>query len=189
MVAKRNLGGYKANMVSYILAWLSYKSNKKLNLNIIWENQVISEPINNLIEQMIDVVWKHINTPSKAGMKIGEWCKKQECQLTLKDKFIDTNSISDEIRKETDTYVETDLIGQELSPQESKIIDEAGKIKGEVWFALSMRAKENNRFTPFDRKLSYNLGVLANRKAILSPKQAKNALRILKQSKEEGFEE
>jgi len=52
-----------------------------------------------------------------------------------------------------------------------------------------MRAKENNRFTPFDRKLSYNLGVLANRKAILSPKQAKNALRILKQSKEEGFEE
>jgi hypothetical protein len=79
MVAKRNLGGYKANMVSYILAWLSYKSNKKLNLNIIWENQVISEPINNLIEQMIDVVWKHINTPSKAGMNIGEWCKKQEC--------------------------------------------------------------------------------------------------------------
>lgn len=189
IVAKRNLGGYKANMVSYILAWLSSKSNKKLNLDTIWENQAISESVNNLIEQMIDIVWKHINTPSKAGMNIGEWCKKQECWLSLKDKFFDLASISEDIRKDADTYVETDMVGQELSPQESKMIDEAGKVKGEVWFALSKWAKENNRFTPFDRKLSYNLGVLANRKAVLSPKQAKNALRILKQGKDEGFEE
>jgi hypothetical protein len=187
IVAKRNLGGYKANMVSYILAWVSYKSNKKLNLDAIWENQIISESVYNFVDQMIDVVWKHINTPSKQGMNIGEWCKKQECWLTLKDKFIDTESIIDEIRKEADTYVETDLIGQELSPQEFKMIEEASGIKGEIWFSLSKWAKENNRFTPFDRKLSYNLGVLANRKAILSPKQAKNALRIIKQARDEGF--
>ena len=137
---------------------------------------------------MIPEVWKHINTPSKQGTNIGEWCKKAECWLTLKDKFIDTNSINEEIRKDADTYVESDLVGQELSPQESKMIEEAGKVKGEVWFALSKWAKENNRFTPFDRKLSYNLGVLANRKAVLSPKQAKNALRILKQARDEGFD-
>lgn len=188
IVAKQNLGGYKANMVSYLLALLSYKTNKKLNLDNIWENQGISEALNNMIETMIPEVWKHINTPSKQGTNIGEWCKKPECWLTLKDKFIDTNSINDEIRKDADTYVESDLVGQELSPQESKMIEEAGKVKGEVWFALSKWAKENNRFTPFDRKLSYNLGVLANRKAVLSPKQAKNALRILKQARDEGFD-
>ncbi len=187
IVAKRNLGGYKANMVSYLLAWLSSKSNKKLNLDTIWENQAISESVNNLIEQMIDIVWKHINTPSKPGMNIGEWCKKQECWLSLKDKFFDVAVISEDIRKDADTYVETDMVGQELSPQESKMIEEAGKIKGEFWFALSKWAKENNLFTPFDRKLTYNLGVLANRKAILSPKQAKNALRILRQASDEGF--
>ncbi|MDD3876657.1 MAG: AIPR family protein [Bacteroidales bacterium] len=189
LVTKRNLGGYKANMVSYILSWLSYKSNKKLNLDNIWDKQDISESVNNQIEQMIDIVWKHICTPSKSGMNIGEWCKKQECWLTLKDKFIDTSLIQDEIRNDADTYVETDLIGQELSPQDARIIDEAGKIKGEVWFSLSKWAKENNRFTPFDRKLAYNLGVLANRKTVLSSKQAKSALRILKQAKDEGFSE
>lgn len=187
IVAKRNLGGYKANMVSYILSWVSYKTNKKLNLDNIWENQAISEPVNNLIEQMIDTVWLHITTPSKEGMNIGEWCKKQECWLTLKDKFIDTDPISEEIRKDSDNYFENDLVGQELSPQESKMIEEAGKVKAETWFALSKWAKENNRFTPFDRKLTYNLGILANRKATLSPKQAKNELKILKQAKEEGF--
>jgi len=189
IVAKRGLGGYKANMVSYILSWLSYKTNKKLNLDDIWENQTISEGANALVENMIDFVWKHINSPSKEGMNIGEWCKKQECWLTLKDKFIDINSINDELRKEVDGYVETDLVGQELSPQESKMIEEAGNIKAEVWFALSKWAKENNLFTPFDRKLAYNLGVLASRKVILSPKQAKNAIRVLKQSKDQGFTE
>jgi hypothetical protein len=189
LVAKRNLGGYKANMTSYILALLSYKSNKKLNLDSIWENQNISEALNNMIEQMIDIVWSHINSPTKSGTNIGEWCKKVECWLTLKDKFIDTNSMSNEIRKDVDTYVETDLVGQELSPQEAKMIEEAGEVQGEIWFALAKWAKVNNRFTPFDRKLSYNLGVLANRKKILSPKQAKSALRILKQAREEGFDQ
>jgi hypothetical protein len=160
-----------------------------LNLDNIWDNQGISEALNNMIENMINVVWDHINSPSKAGMNIGEWCKKMECWLTLKDKYIDTNIIIDEIKTEADTYIESDLVGQELSPQESKMIDEAGKIKSEIWFSLSKWAKENNRFTPFDRKLAYNLGVLANRKVILTPKQAKNALRILKQAKEEGFKE
>lgn len=188
IVAKRNLGGYKANMVAYILAWLSYKSNKKLNLDQIWEDQGISESLNDLIGQMIEVVWKHINTPSKGGMNIGEWCKKTECWLTLKDKFIDINSINDVLRTESDTYVESDLVGQEFSPHESKIIDDASKIQGEIWFAISKWAKENGRFTPFDRKLCYNLGVLANRKTVLSLKQAKNALRIYGQSIDEGFE-
>ncbi|MES2592197.1 MAG: AIPR family protein [Bacteroidota bacterium] len=188
IVAKRNLGGYKANMVSYILAWLSSKSNKKLNLDTVWEHQVISESVNNIIEQMIDIVWKHINNPSKSGMNIGEWCKKQECWLTLKDKFIDIDSINAEIKKDNSTYIETDLVGQEFSIQELKMIEEAGKVKAEIWFALSKWAKENNKFTPFDRKLTYNLGVLANRKAMLSPKQAKSALRILKSAQDEGFE-
>ena len=189
LVNKRKLGGYKSNMDAYILAWISYKTNKKLNLDKIWESQAISETINNLIEQMIDIIWKHINSPSKPGMNIGEWCKKQECWLLLKDKFIDNVAISEEIKLDQQSYTETDLIGQELSPQESKIIEEVNLIKSETWFLLAKWAKENNRLTPFDRKLAYNLGVLASRKSTVSPKQAKNALRIYNSSIEEGFSE
>ncbi|WP_300690171.1 AIPR family protein [Chryseobacterium sp.] len=186
IVAKKNLGGYKANMVSYILSWLSFKSNKKLNLDTIWENQAINETLTNIIEQMIGIVWDHLNNPIKVGMNIGEWCKKPECWLTLKDKFIDTSIINEEI-KIVNSYIENDLIGQELSPQELKIIEEAGNLKSETWFALAKWAKEYNKFTPFDRKLSYNLGVLANRKNILTIKQAKNVLRLLKLAEDEGF--
>lgn len=187
IVLKRNLGGYKANMVSYLISCLSYKTNKKLNLDTIWETQTISEPLHLMIEQMIDIVWQHITNPSKPGMNIGEWCKKTECWQTLKDRYIDISIISDEIRTESDNYVETDLVGQELIPHESKAIEEASKIKAETWFAISKWAKDNGKFTPFDRKLAYNLGILANRKASLSPKQAKNALRIHSAALDEGF--
>lgn len=188
IVAKQNLGGYKANMVSYLLALLSYKTSKKLNLDNIWVNQGISEALNNMIEQMIPEVWKHINTPSKQGTNIGEWCKKAECWLTLKDKFIDTSLINCEINNAVDTYVETDLVGQELSLAELKIIEEAGKINGKTWLSLSKWAKENDRLTPFDRKLAYNLGILKNRNKPFTVKQSKYGLKILKQSIDEGFE-
>lgn len=187
IVMKKDLGGYKANMVTYILALVSYKSNKKLSLDTIWETQAISEPLHNMILLMADIVWQHINSPSKAGMNIGEWCKKQECWLTLKDKFIDITPMNSAIRKDSETYLESDLIGQEINHQESKMIEDASKIGSETWFTLSKWAKVNNKFTPFDRKLAYNLGILAGRMATLSPKQAKNALRILKTSLDEGF--
>ena len=187
IVAKKSLGGYKANMVSYVVALLSYKSNKKLDLDDVCNNQSISETMQRIIDRTIDGVWKHINKPSKTGMNIGEWCKKSECWLTLKDKFLEINFPASEIKKDSDTYVETDLVGQELSPQESKMIEEASKIDAEIWFALSKWAKERNLFTPFDRKFAYNMGVLASRKKVLSPKQAKNALRILQQSNDNGF--
>lgn len=187
IVMKRNLGGYKANMVSYIISWLSYKTNKKLNLHAIWEYQSISENLNTVVGEMIPIVWKHINTPAKAGMNIGEWCKKQECWLTLKDKFIDVSLINDDIRSEADGLKDEGADGMDLTAQEVKIIEEAKKVNAETWFAVSKWAKENNKFTPFDRKLAYNLGVLSNRKSALTTKQAKNALRILKQATDDGF--
>ncbi len=186
IVARKSLGGYKANMVAYLLSWLSYKSHKRLNLIKIWENQEINEPLNDMIESMITIVWKHINSPSKVGMNIGEWCKRPECWQTLKDKYVDDSKIRDEIQEDTD--IDRNNSVPELSAYESKTIEEARRIRSEIWFALSKWARENNRLTPFDRKLTYNLGILANRKAALTSKQAKNALRLLKQARDEGFE-
>ncbi|MBL7848212.1 MAG: AIPR family protein [Cyclobacteriaceae bacterium] len=184
LVAAKKLGGYKANIVAYVIALLAYKTNSKLDLNDIWEKQGISEALNNSIDSMINIVWKQINSPAKKGGNIGEWCKSPECWLTLKDETIDTGGLIIKASKEESKM---DLKAVSLSPQEVMMIEEAGLIDAEVWFSLSKWAKVNNYFTPFDRKFAYNMGVLASRRKTLSPKQAKNALRIIKQAKEEGF--
>ncbi|HMQ69804.1 MAG TPA: AIPR family protein [Ignavibacteria bacterium] len=187
IVAKRKLGGYKANMVTYILSWISYKTNKNLNLEDIWENQTINESLNSLIEQMIDVVWKHINNPSKEGMNIGEWCKKSECWFNLKDTNIDVESILKQITIDIDANKVNGNVTQEFTIHEMKIIEEASKIKAELWFGISKWAKLNNLYSPFDRKLSYNLGILASRGYNLTIKQSKNALRIYNSAITDGF--
>lgn len=187
IVYKRSLGGYKANMVSYILSWLSYKSDKKFDLLKIWETQKISETLNDLLNQAIDIVWEHINNPSRKGMNIGEWCKKQECWISLKNKNFDISMVKDEFLSGNLNYLERDLAGQLLTPNETKTIEETSKVSAETWFSIAKWAKDNDRLTPFDRKLVYNLGILTNRRKSFSPKQAKVGLRILNTAQDEGF--
>ncbi|ACU03160.1 AIPR family protein [Pedobacter heparinus] len=187
IVAKEKLGGYKANMVAYLIAWISYKTNKRLSLDYIWENQRISEGLAVTLKSMIPIVWDHINSPAKAGTNIGEWCKKPECWVALKDKAADIEELTAEL-----TEINTQRLNEHISEQytsefDVKVIEEASSVDAEVWFSISKWAKENNKFTPFDRKLLFNLGVLANRKAALTLKQAKNAIRLIKSSKEQGF--
>jgi hypothetical protein len=185
IVNLKKLGGYKANVVSYVVSLLSYKTSKKLNLDEIWTNQNLSDDLRLIIDKMIDVVWAHINSPSKQGMNITEWCKKQECWLTLKDKYFDIGSLESQLSIETSS--ESLLDGKLLSNKEINEIEEASGVHSDTWFSLAKWAKANNFLTPFDRKLAYNLGVLYNRKLRLSPKQAKNALRILKEAKDKEF--
>jgi hypothetical protein len=185
IVSLKKLGGYKANVVSYVVSLISYKTNKKLNLDEIWNNQNLNDDIRLIIDKMVDVVWLHINSPSKQGMNITEWCKKQECWLTLKDKYIDIGSLDSQLSNEGGDIFGSS--GQQLSNKELMDIEEASIISGAIWFSLAKWAKENNLQTPFDRKLAYNIGVLLNRKIRLSPKQAKNAIRILKEAKRNGF--
>ncbi|SHG42158.1 AIPR family protein [Pedobacter caeni] len=180
IIARLKLGGYKANMVTYLISWISYKTNKKLSLDYIWDKQGISEGVNNALQNMIPIVWQHINSPLIPGTNIGEWCKKPECWISLKDKFVDFNCLNDEILRDSESQLLKNNIGHEISAFDQKILDRASDIKPEVWFSISRWAKENNKLTPFDRKLIYNFGVLANRKAPLSLKQAKTALRLLK---------
>lgn len=186
IVLRRKLGGYKANMTAYILSWLSYKSDKKINLLAIWENQIITDVLRLFIEGMCDIVWLHINTPLKTGMNIGEWCKKPECWLELKDKFIDTDSLRDQI-DQFGTNQDSGIVQQELSGNEIELINEASKYSSDEWFRLAEWDKANNMLSPFDRKLVRNFGILMSKKMGLSLKQAKNGLRIINAAIENGF--
>ena len=179
------LGSYKANVVPYVISWLSYKTNKKINLDSIWGNQAVSNELIDIIQRMIGVVLQHITTPIKAGMNVTDWYKKQECWITLRDKFIDVTAIEPQLITNEDLINGT-IIGQ-YSSIELENIEKASGIKSDIWFQIAKWAKENQKLTAFDRKLAYNIGALINRKIRLSPKQAKVALAIYEKAFCEGF--
>ena len=80
-------GGYKANIVTYTIAyfrWLVEKSGKVLDLSRIWEKQALSQEI---IAQLIDLA-REVNdvitdTPHSIT-NVSEWCKKEQCWEDLK---------------------------------------------------------------------------------------------------------
>lgn len=186
IVLKKQLGGYKANMVSYLIALLSYKTNKKLDLDYIWENQTLSENLFQIIDTLIPTIWDHINSPLKSGMNIGEWCKKVECWNSLTDKYFNIERLKEEIKSEADDS--SDSV-PEYTPTEIKLIEDTSDVSPVTWFSLSKWAKEHSYMSPLERKAAYNFGSVVNRNQKLTLKQAKLGAKILKQAKELGFKE
>jgi len=87
LVQAQKYGGYRANIVTYTLAWIFKTTNQRTDLKGIWKNQGISKEFEDTIINVSEYAYKHIiNVPN--GGNITEWCKKKECWDTFKNKKI-----------------------------------------------------------------------------------------------------
>jgi hypothetical protein len=84
IVKQRKFSAYKANVITYLIAYLAYRYSSSFNLLYIWENQKISVELENLL-----VLWSGkiymaiINTAH--GRNVTEWCKKEECWHAIRN--------------------------------------------------------------------------------------------------------
>ena len=188
LVKSKKLGGYKANMNAYIMASISYLSNKNLDLSYIWKNQRVQQEVTDKIEKLIPVVWDHIietTTTGSQSSNVGEWTKKPECWNHLKSKLIAMDHFGQNLMQE-----ETNDDGSYLNETQLQRIKEAEDIEPDTWFKLANWAKTHDMLTPLERKAAYNFGTMASRgRKIKSLKQALFALKIAEKAKDNGFEE
>lgn len=178
-VKAHKLGGHKSKMNAYILASLSYLSNKALNLSYIWEHQKVQKEVHEKIETLIAPVWDTLTNGLKNS---GDWAKRVECWNNLKAVL---NSIpkfnSDLLQPEVNdngTYLN--------ETQQSRIL-EAESFEPEFWFSLAQWAKTNDMLTPIERKEAFNFGTMRSRNKSFKLKQAVTALEIIKKARETGF--
>ena len=70
--------------VPYTLALLAYKKGTEINLSEIWKKQRISDELQTIIYDLMIQVEQFIkkNAP---GALYGEWAKKDECWLQVKN--------------------------------------------------------------------------------------------------------
>ena len=187
MVQSKQLGGYKANMNSYIMASISFLSNGRLDFNYIWQHQSIQQEVIEKIEKLIPVVWSHLtgsNTATNQSSNVGEWSKKSQCWNNLKTRLADFDRFSDEVIQQ-----ETNEDGTSLNEAQLSRINEASSIQSGTWLGLSAWAKSGNKLTPLERKAAYNFGIMQQKgKKIATLKQALLALQILSKATESGFD-
>lgn len=188
VVRTKKLGGYKANMNAYIMASLSFLSDKNLDLNYIWQHQTIQQEVIDKIEMLIPMVWEHIISSTDTGNQssnVGEWTKRPECWNKLRGKLTNMDHFSSDMMQG-----ETNDDGSYLNETQQLRMQEAEAIEPNYWFKLANWAKTRDLLTPMERKAAFNFGTMASRgRKMKSLKQALFALRIVEKAKEQGFED
>ena len=172
IVKSKKLGGYKANMNTYLMAAISFLSDKNLNLTYIWEHQMVQQDVIDRIEELVPMLWLHLTGSSSSGgsqsSNAGEWSKKPDCWNRLKLKLSEYEKFGQELMQ-----TETNDDGSCLNEAQQNKIQEAEAIEANYWFALANWAKTRDLLTPMDRKAAFNFGTLRSRnRAFKSLKQA-----------------
>jgi hypothetical protein len=78
LVDREKFGGYRANIVTYTLAYLSFIDEKHVDLNLIWRHQSVSHDLQQTIAIISRKVHAVITNPPD-GRNVTEWCKKEAC--------------------------------------------------------------------------------------------------------------
>lgn len=188
IVKSKKLGGYKANMNTYLMSSVSFLSDRNLDLTYIWENQMVQQDVIDRIEELIPMVWVHLtgvsSTVGSLSSNAGEWSKKPECWNRLKLKLSEYEKFGQELMQ-----TETNDDGSCLNEAQQNKIQEAEAIEANYWFALANWTKTRDLLTPMDRKAAFNFGTMRSRnRAFKSLKQAQYALKIVEKAKELGFQ-
>jgi hypothetical protein len=192
LVQDQNYGGYRANIVTYTIAFLSFKSAQRIDLERIWREQSLSPSLESEIVKVSSFVHEIITNPP-GGANIGEWCKKEKCWEDVRCYAYDMSSgfeaeLISVARPDYVVSAKSPVQGiMEITAEETELIDKVFSIPASDWFALSRWSKETENFEGWQRSIVFSVGALIGRGKKPSFKQAKNAWAVYSQAVKKGF--
>lgn len=184
--------GYKANVTTYTIAWLSHHLMMRLNFLKIWQNQALSDGLKMSIENITKEIYKHI-TDTPGAQNVTEWCKKKVCWDKLLERNIQPRLLLEEDDASTHEKSQRNknkkglLIENELSESDQELINSIANESPDYWFELASWASETDNLQVWQRKIAFSVGRLLNRGNKPSIKQARQADKMKKQAESLGF--
>tara|TARA_B100000315_G_scaffold65392_1_gene59358 strand:+ start:1901 stop:3940 length:2040 start_codon:yes stop_codon:yes gene_type:complete len=188
IVSEQDYGGYRANIVTYSLAWLSHHTSQRIDLGAIWKEQSLLPVLQETIRS-ISVFVQEIITNPPSQKNVTEWCKKKECWGKIKnEKFkIDRGFESELIDIGYSPTVSPDRGIEGPNEEEKKLIDEIRKVPADRWKKIAKWAKETNNLKPWQRGLAFSIGRLCSQSNPVSPRQAVQGMKLLEEAIRLGF--
>ena len=188
LIGNLNYGGYRANIVTYTLAWLSHHTSQCIDLDAIWKKQQISAAMQDAITTVSAPIYRIITHPPNAR-NITEWCKRKECweaicaesiplKAAFKKELLDLSS-------DDSTRADNGIDGPDA--RDLEIIAKVSKIPPQTWINLSKWAKETDNLQPSHRSFAANIGKAMSRQHKINRKQADQALKIMAEARKLGF--
>jgi len=191
LVQVQNYGGYRANIVTYTIAFLSNKTSQRIDMDYIWQNQCLTDAIRHEIIYISRLVHKHI-VDSPNGANIGEWCKNKKCWETLRDtEYMVSKELEDELislkRASSVSSVPSGI--NSPTEEEKEVIEKVKNVPANTWFSISKWAKETNNLQSWQRSLLFSIGTILSRGKNPTYKQANQAFNAYNIAVTKGFNE
>lgn len=184
LVSAMQFGGYRSQIVTYTIAYLSHATAMGLDFDSIWRMQTLPTPVVEAIQAIAPAVHASITSPP-GGKNIAEWCKAEACWVAVRDVSVAIPDVLVPQRGEAGYGpVPTTSNSEGSSTPEQEFV---AAIAADTWFTLSGWARETDNLRPWERGLAYSLGTLAGRGRAPSIKQARHGARILAEAIELGF--
>jgi hypothetical protein len=173
------IGDMRYVTVPYSLAWLAFRTNYKLDLFRIWKQQSLSEPLKELLYQIMQHVdaYIHKNAP---GSLVGEWAKKEDCWLAIQGETFrlsldpikgDLEKAGAQRRRQTEqelAYAEIDLNRERIE-----------SIPYTVWKRIEQWGYTSNNLTQFQYNAAGSIGDKLSTKKKLTESDIANGIKVL----------
>jgi hypothetical protein len=189
LVGKLQLGGYRAQTVTYTLARLNNAVAQRIDLARIWRTQSLTPELEAAIEDLARRV--HAELLDSAGTRnVSEWAKKDDCWKGVLDlrwtppAGLQAQLVSGGGRTATK---HSSSITEALSDVERAAMDRVAQVPADKWYELSGWAKQTGNLQPWQRGLAFSLGKNASGGKPNSRKQAVHGAKILEEVTRLGF--
>lgn len=187
LVQDEQFGGYRANIVTYTLAYLAHKTAQCIDLDKIWREQVIPPALQDAIRVTSREIHQVIVDPP-AGGNVTEWCKKEACWRKVRELEIELPPKVEEVLIQglaVPRQIDRGIEGPDLV--DYQLIEYVTKISADTWFQIASWAKETSNLQSWQRNLAVSLGRLVATNKNPSCKQAAQGINIFEEAKRLGF--
>jgi hypothetical protein len=185
---KLKITPYRANAITYTVALVSYRTQKRVSLVKLWENQTGSEALKSTLSTWMVEVHQEL-ADSAHGKNVTEWCKKPECWRHI---MMMDLPLPSELEQELAEGQPLPNVGKEarsgkvsLTPEDRANIAKTMLVSDEVWLEIHRWGIRDDNLSHIQRGIAHTLVAYAagNWAKVPSKKQAAQAVKMIEKAK------
>jgi hypothetical protein len=180
IVSGQDFGGYRANIVTYTLAWIAHHSGGGIDLRKIWSEQMIDQQMADLITAVCPAVHKLI--VSSDGVNVTEWCKQEKCWTRIRGSDLGLPASCKRVLQQwRDSKVTMNGEGN------GEVVKRVVTLGGDLWLSLAKWGRETRKLEAPQRTVASGLARTINSSRRPSARQAAEGELILAAAQKKGF--
>jgi hypothetical protein len=174
---KERVPAYRANVVAYMVSYLSFRMTGSIDFDRIWEKQATPEAVKDVVRSWAEPIYQQI-LRTAVGRNVSEWCKKAECWSAVRSLQLRTDADLKRFVGKHGSAGPTGLVDVD----DAAAISECLRLSVHDWERLLSWAMRANGMHPGARGVASTLRLYAldNWARTPSVKQARAAVRLIR---------